>query len=376
MVVDAECTLTGGFGAFVQVILAALVVIVLVCEWLFERFCSSTPRTFEKFWFDSFKICTGAFISHCINLLVALYLNSLGKADACALYALAYYYECSGVTFVSLLQYGLVKYAQTKNTLWWQYLSTPGKYPPTKTVDYNAEEKNFPISKNTACGVASTLATICALLVGVLVGVIMKRATLGIGAGVAIWLFVFTSLAAPTSSRVQVLAWALIKAFEKLLWSLFVMIQASSLESWSEDMSLQDKHTEAIVYLALMLIVLNIFIFLMFSRISRLKIPCLNLKQSGPTDPFNTKEAVNVGLVSTFLANSILYVAACVVIRTFAAMGILFLTMLVLPLSVAGLTVTIFTWAIPRNYPAFVDLEEKERTYEELHTDNEISRNI
>merc|ERR1719273_1100243 len=119
-------------------------------------------------------------------------------------------------------------------------------------------------------------------------------------------------------------------------------------------MTLEDKELESALYIALIPIVINIFVFLMFSRISRLEIPCLhriigaqkreilesNLPQQligefvdeTPLDPeFDVPEAVKVGVFYGIMLNTFLYFIAIALIRDREASLYLLGTILGLP---------------------------------------------
>ena len=116
---EGQCEIAGDVGVVVQISLAVLVGLVLVSEYLFEylkSICSPhhKKRSFRTFWFDSYKICAGALVSHIFNIVVSISIDKLsgGSADQCAIYALAFFYEACGVPFVQLLQYGVIQYAK------------------------------------------------------------------------------------------------------------------------------------------------------------------------------------------------------------------------------------------------------------------------
>eukprot|EP00486_Rosalina_sp_Unknown_P009739 CAMPEP_0201594922 /NCGR_PEP_ID=MMETSP0190_2-20130828/192091_1 /ASSEMBLY_ACC=CAM_ASM_000263 /TAXON_ID=37353 /ORGANISM="Rosalina sp." /LENGTH=187 /DNA_ID=CAMNT_0048054723 /DNA_START=75 /DNA_END=639 /DNA_ORIENTATION=+ len=115
---DGGCEIAGDVGVVVQIALAVLVGLVLMTEYLVEylkSLCSGgAKRSFRTFWFDSYKICAGALVSHIFNIVVSISIDKLsgGDADQCAIYALAFFYEACGVPFVQLLQYGVIQYAK------------------------------------------------------------------------------------------------------------------------------------------------------------------------------------------------------------------------------------------------------------------------
>lgn len=109
-----SCDLFSEYAVATQLCLGLSIVGVLCVEYLIEK-CrkGDQARTFVQFWFDSFKLCCGAFVTHGFNVLVALLLNT-DITDECAVYMIAFYYEATGVTLVQMLQYGLIKYSRKK----------------------------------------------------------------------------------------------------------------------------------------------------------------------------------------------------------------------------------------------------------------------
>jgi len=372
-----DCDLVGQFGIVVQSILSVLVVFVLSAEWLVERFIfkSHQARNFYDFWFDAFKICVGALLSHGINVLVAVWLKEKTDAsDSCTLYGLSYYYEATGVAFVSLLQYCLVKYSQSKavnsfpRNQNWRLLSRPGKYPPPQEAGDGYESRNdevmnghkfvlWPFDRDTGalrqaeqrCRSTFLKSFLVAIFLGVLAAVVSEDVILGLGICFAMTLFIFSFLASPWSCTIQIIAWTSLKLFEKSIWALFVMMQTQHFADWSENMEIEDKHLETWLYVAIMPMILNVFMFLMFSNISRLKIPCLELKQQGAKEGYSWKEALKLGVVYSGMINFILWAIACVLIGDGQAAGVLFATMVLLPMSVGAVFVLFFTKCLMRN---------------------------
>eukprot|EP01084_Bolivina_argentea_P091489 164704_1 len=92
--------------------------------------------------------------------------------------------------------------------------------------------------------------------------------------GFLVAIFLISTMIAPISSLWQTMQWVLVKIFEKSIWSIFAVAQAIQFGSWSNQMSTGDATMDAWVYLAIVPIIMNAFMFFMFSRISRLKLPC------------------------------------------------------------------------------------------------------
>merc|ERR550525_93487 len=113
-----------------------------------------------------------------------------------------------------------------------------------------------------------------------------------------VFLFFFSAQFSTYEARIQIVAWTLIKVFEKGIWTSFVVGQAHYFEKWSHEMVIKDPHLEGIVYVCIIPIIMNAFMFFMFSRISRLDLPCLTVRSrvSETSQHFDIQEAVKVGI--------------------------------------------------------------------------------
>jgi len=68
-----------------------------------------------QFIFDVFKVSCGAIVSHGFNMLASMYLATKAiSGSECGLYAIVFVYECCGITFVQLLMYCVIKFAETQ----------------------------------------------------------------------------------------------------------------------------------------------------------------------------------------------------------------------------------------------------------------------
>jgi len=333
-----ECTLTNSFGQLVQVLVAFLVLIVLSTEYLADVISSwllSKPRKRDviQFWFDVFKISCGAAVSHLFNFLISMYLSNDGGGDECALYALAFVYEGSGVPFVQLLTYCVVKYAETMaiHSSAWGAISRPGEYNHdeekmrSKLSVYN---RNF--QRNMFLALIPS--ALC-LLLGMRLDWGYQVTYVG---PIFSFMFFFTFFYTTYDARLQVLAWCGIKIFEKGLWTGFVVAQSTYFERWSELMELADSHREAIYYVCLIPIAMNAFMFFMFSRISRLQLPCTEVKarSRSSTDKrrFDVHEGLRVGVIFCAIMNSVLWLACSLAFRDTQVVVVLLISMLILPL--------------------------------------------
>lgn len=284
---DGECNITGNAGTVVQIALGVLVAFVLLFEYAVEfisSHCSHRSgdcRSFRTFWFDSYKICTGALVSHIFNVLVAKFIDSTSSdADQCAIYALAFFYEACGVPFVQLLQYGLIQYAirmaksehihlsdACKSR--WTYIAEPGIYGTNR----------YPVDDCVHCRRCKRedVVTYCkiALLIVLLIGASVCAALLGMSKFSDLWyvvlsigflsfIFLFSTAIAPISSLWQTTAWVVVKLVEKSLWTLFAMAQAPVFAKWSKMMSTGNPQWDAWLFMAVIPIILNAFMFFMF----------------------------------------------------------------------------------------------------------------
>eukprot|EP00483_Globobulimina_turgida_P008839 UN08857 len=92
--------------------------------------------------------------------------------------------------------------------------------------------------------------------------------------GFLVLIFLVSTAIAPVSSLWQTTQWVIVKTFEKSIWSCFAMAQAAVFGRWSRLMATDNSTLDAWLYIAIVPIIMNAFMFLMFSRISRLKLPC------------------------------------------------------------------------------------------------------
>lgn len=439
------------FGEVVQSCLALMVCGVLLSEYLWERAnagLDNPARRPDQFWLDSYKICAGAFMSHLFNIFTALVLSSMTHGgDECALYAIAFYYECTGVTFVQLLNYFLAKYARIRyregkqdrrrmtspfcwcnpyieeyTTYSWEWLKSPGKY--FKNVDFNTVR--LPQTDSTAFlkaligvpGVAnsseglishrensareepreatpdltsSILAefssirdkpregsmvqrtmepsmrsegmptissvwtdasdslnikeevwihalkvagvwTFIAFILGLAGG---KSLFLVIGLTIFVFLAVMTQQVAPPAANWQVVWWVVIKCTEKMTWGIMVLCQHTLFVTLSDSMRMESATLEAWIYIAIVPMLLNCWMFFMLSRIARLELPFLKL--SGKIkNAWDWPQVISIGVTCTFVINFSLYVmGGILVIRRFDEADTLLITMVLIPILLA-----------------------------------------
>jgi len=347
---SGECTLTNSFGQAIQVLLAFLVLIVLSVEYAWEILdaqCRKKPpkRDAIQFWFDVFKISCGAALSHAFNVLVAMFLSTKSeKGDECALYALAFVYETSGVPFVQLLTYCVIKFAETRAAIstWWEAVSRPGLYNHQHVhTSLSTGETKF---KQTL--LVSLFLSLCLLALGLIFGWGFLVTYVG---PVFTFMFVFTLLYTTYEAKVQVFTWCCIKVFEKGVWTGFVVVQAGHFERWSRWMELRgNPHLEAIFYVCLIPIVMNAFMFFMFSRISRLQLPCFSVdkKVSGERQTFDLREAFKVGVVFCAMVNTVIWLGCWLAFRRAEVGLVLFLSVLVIPLIAGTCCVFVGRWVV------------------------------
>ena len=290
---EGGCTITGDAGTIVQIALAVLVSFVLLFEYLVEfissHFGSSAKcRSFRTFWFDSYKICAGALVSHIFNIAVSIFIDSSSSdADQCAVYALAFFYEACGVPFVQLLQYGLIQYAlkmanaksvgshpqlshlSTGCTERWSFISKPGiygtnRYPVDDCIHCRRCER---ADVATYCKIAGIMIALIGLSVGAAyLGMEMYADSwyVVLSVGFLTFIFLFSTMIAPISSLWQTTAWVAVKMVEKSVWTLFAMAQATVFAKWSKLMSTGNPELDAWLYIAVIPIIMNAFMFFMF----------------------------------------------------------------------------------------------------------------
>jgi len=355
---DYDCTLTNTFGQAVQVVLAFMVLIVLSTEYLVECVRAwylnrTAKRDVFQFWFDVFKIACGAALSHLFNVLISMYLSSNG-ADECALYALAFVYEGSGVPFVQLFTYCVIRYAQTKkDSQFWIAVSTPGVYNH-KPGEIKRQLNPWSWSFRTRFLLAMIPATLCLLL-----GIGLKWGFLVTYVGPIFgFMFFFSACYTTYNARMQVLTWCCIKTIEKGIWTGFVVAQSRYFEDWSIIMEMKDTQTqqelEAIYYVCLIPIAMNAFMFFMFSRISRLQLPCITVKDkrrsSREMEKFDMLEGLKVGVVFCLMMNSMLWLGCSLAFRQLNVIIVLLVSMLILPFVMCLALLFLGRYCVDRSY--------------------------
>lgn len=388
------CNIFSDYAVTVQLVLGFSIIFVLVVEYIIERFRKDRPRSLIQFWFDSFKLCCGALVSHGFNVWVAYILaDSNRDVDECAVYTIAFYYEATGVTVVQMFQYGLVKYTRRKylelyhkhNGVW--YLSTkiffwisyPGHYTtpednPTAAAErsrflqisqnnnndpkettalmsgnndtgrYNTQALDHSLSgaasgsneannQTSGTGNRNVLSDeailahnmgddysdfdglmddnsrdfyrnvgnitflqtrmknplylailVVATIVGTILVCLFSWYTLGYDwyiiiliAICAILLFITLGICTPACLW-QTTSWVCIKIVERSLWTVFVYVQKNDFITYSELISFGNDVLEAVLYIAIIPLILGIMMFWAFSQIARMNIPFVDIK--------------------------------------------------------------------------------------------------
>jgi len=455
------CNLWTAYAVAVQLLLGLSIVFVLVIEYLIERCRKPMPRTFVQFWFDSFKLCSGALVTHGYNVLCAMILNSSSvEVDECAVYMIAFYYEATGITLVQMLTYGVTKYSRRKyleiyhanhrktstcsNIFYW--ISYPGHYTfreqplesarrllsdtdsdlqqdanhhdqqqygatnaeqtgsinddsaqnrtkhrtqsnendqarlmeqlgdVVNTADY--KDVDYDYAHNQMIGNITFLHTrlastrnkiLCAsfsiagaVVVGVLSYYVLDYHSAWIDVMMAIFaLMMFATLSVATAPVIwQTVSWILTKVLERSLWTLFVYSQKQSFIEYSNLISFGDDVWEAVLFIAVIPMIIGCIMFWMFSNIARMNIPFIDVKKfaSDVMARFNLKEALKVGVYSTLLYNSILWLPAELAILSWESAGMLFLMMVIVPAVVNAICVLIL-------YLLLTDMDNKNRSF-------------
>jgi len=157
----------------------------------------------------------------------------------------------------------------------------------------------------------------------------------------------------------QSFSWVMIKVLERSLWTLFVWLQKSSFQEYSELIEFSNDVLEAVLYIAVIPLIIGTIMFWMFSNIARMNIPFINIK-SFATDvmaKFDLSESLKVGVYSTLLYNSILWLPAELAILTWDSAGILLLMMVAVPAVVNAIVVLLL-------YLLLTDLDGRRKSEE------------
>jgi len=467
------CNLWTGYAVAVQLCLGLSIILVLVVEYIIERCRKKFPRTFVQFWFDSFKLCCGAMVTHGYNVLCAEILGSTSDSvDECAVYMIAFYYEATGITLVQMLQYGVTKYARRKylqiyhkngnkvtlcsNIFYW--ISYPGHYTfrdkplesarklLSDTDDSTPNNNQYgstndPINNNGSINnngdntqirkhhrqksdeerlreelgdvvnpddykyhsnqsvddpyngmmlgnisflqtrlastrnkiLCITFSIIGAVLTGILSYFVLDYHSIWIDVMLAICaLLMFATLSVATAPVIwQSFAWVMIKVFERSLWTLFVYSQKKSFIQYSEMITFSDDVMEAVLYIAVIPMIIGMIMFWMFSNIARMNIPFIDVKKfaSDVMARFDFKESLKVGVYSTLLYNSILWLPAELAILTWESAGMLFLMMVIVPAVSNAILVLVL-------YLLLSDMDDKNSSIYTPNDDNSIQEEI
>jgi len=350
-----SCSLTSKFGETVQVVLAFLVLVVLLGEYLIERLYAwryhLPKRDLVRFWFDAFKIASGAALSHLYNVLVTMLIDS-GNADECALYALSFLYEGSGVPFVQLLTYCVIKYAESraKASFFWRAIASPGVYNHVEKDVLGKLSPRGPNSRLSLYLVISLLPCGACLVIGIL----LKWGSLVTSIGsILCFVWLFTFLFCTAEAKLQLFQWLCIKVFEKSIWTGFVGAQASYFRQWSFWMTIEGKpDLEAIFYVCVIPMLMNVFMFFMFSRISRFRLPCIDVTRRTSFDQqrFDLHEAVKVGIVFCAIVNSTIWVGCSIAFRKWQVTVILLISMVCVPLLMGVIFIAVGRCLVERSY--------------------------
>mmetsp|Transcript_50294 Transcript_50294/g.83737 ORF Transcript_50294/g.83737 Transcript_50294/m.83737 type:complete len:489 (-) Transcript_50294:157-1623(-) len=460
-----SCSLWTDYAVAVQLCLGLSIVLVLVVEYAIEQCRKTSPRTFVQFWFDSFKLCSGALVTHGYNVLCATILNyGNSDVDECAVYMIAFYYEATGITLVQMLTYGVTKFSRRRylqiydsnggkrsmcsNIFYW--ISYPGHYtfrdsplesaqtllsdtdspaphddhaalqnngygsvnadqkqsaPPVHNAQIRAaepdndepslsglnaeailQERLGDVRTNgqgTMLGnvtflqtrLASTrnriLVVVFSVLGSVAVGVaskyVLEYDSIWINVMMSLFaLMMFATLCVATAPVIwQTVAWILIKVVERSLWTLFVYSQKNAFIEYSQLIAFNDDVLEAVLYIAVIPLVIGTMMFWMFSNIARMNIPFIDLKKfaSDVMARFDLREALKVGVYSTLLYNTILWLPAELVILSWESAAMLFLMMVLVPAVVNAIAVLIL-------FLLLNDMDDRRQSVLSRHVEN------
>jgi hypothetical protein len=218
-----------------------LVLIVLTLEYIWELICawwtlSNEKRNKIQFVFDVFKVSCGSAVSHLFNVLVSIYLKgNSALANSCALYAIAFVYEVSALSFVQLLMYCLIKFAESRSYVSrnWSIIAKPGHY---NTTWDDLSKDFFPAPTFWLRILISFGLSVMSLWVSMSLGFSNAMTYVGpILVFFLCFLFLYTSFEA----RLQTIAWIGIKTFEKMIWSIFAIAQTPYFRRWSYLMAIK-----------------------------------------------------------------------------------------------------------------------------------------
>ncbi len=163
--------------------------------------------------------------------------------------------------------------------------------------------------------------------------------------GLCAFVLVLTVCVANAPCKWQSFTWVLIKVIERSLWTFFAWVLADDFKEYSRKIQLDSAKLESILFIAVIPLILGVIMFILYSNIARMKIPFVNVENftSNVMAKFDFREGLKVGLVSTGVYNSILYLAAAVALREERAAVVLFLFMVIVP-GACACCVLCFLW--------------------------------
>merc|ERR1719320_1142491 len=167
------------------------------------------------------------------------------------------------------------------------------------------------------------------------------------------FVWVFTFLFCTQEAKLQLFQWLCIKIFEKSIWTGFVALQASYFQQWSDLMKIDgEPELEAIFYVCLIPIVMNVFMFFMFSRISRFRLPCIVVKEITLREQqrFDIQEAVKVGIVFCLMVNLVIWVGCSIAFRKWEVTVVLLISVIVIPLIMGFIFILLGRFLIEKSY--------------------------
>merc|ERR550534_1779786 len=374
---EEECSLTNNIGQTTQIVLAFLVLIVLTLEYLWERIWAWRNSTQEKrdkiqFVYDVFKISCGSAVSHLYNVLVSMWMSAdSALGNECGLYAIAFVYEASGVCFVQLQMYCLIKFAESRSFVSpnWRIISKPGQYN-TKWEDIS--EQFFPSSTFWLRIFVSLVLSSVSLSIGLSLG--FSNAMTFVGP-VLVFFLCFSFLYTSFEARLQTVAWVSIKFFEKSVWSMFAIAQAPFFRRWSLLMGIKGHpELEAIWYICLIPMIMNSIIFYFLSKISRLELPCVLVEERSNVEEqfFDLPEAVQVGIVFAIYMNLVIWIFCCIALRDWEVVGVLFVSIVMIPVAMAIIFIWIARHFVEKSYAMY----GSDQKLNFLNEDEGVDRNV
>ena len=134
--------------------------------------------------------------------------------------------------------------------------------------------------KNKKLGIFIIIITIIGTVIAISFSIIELKYDLWIVfiIGLCAFVLILTLLVATWACLWQTISWMSIKIFERGLWTFFCYLQRNEYRKYADLLTFNNENLEAIIYIAVMPIIISFIMFLMFSQIARMNVPFIKIE--------------------------------------------------------------------------------------------------